>query len=246
MGFPDGISDKEPTSQWWFFTSSDVSSVPGLGRSPGGGRGNPLQYSCLGNPMDQEPGGLNVVHRVAKSQNWSDSVRTCKSAWVLPLYPYRLNILDSVSINIVERVKVRNVHAASNWFFREAWVCLCHGFPFCEADSARGLLSLRMYSVHSARFSCSVVSNSLQPHGLKHTRLPCPSPPPRAYSNSCPLSWWCHPTISSSVVPFSSRFNLSQNQGFFKWVSSSHQVAKVLEFQLQHRSLQWIFRTNFL
>ena len=49
-----------------------------------------------------------------------------------------------------------------------------------------------------------VVSNSLQPHGLQYARLPCPSPAPGAYSNSCPLSLWCHPTISSSVVPFSS------------------------------------------
>ena len=50
----------------------------------------------------------------------------------------------------------------------------------------------------------SVMSNSLQPHELQRTRPPCPSPTPRVYSNSCPLSWWCHPTISSSVVPFSS------------------------------------------
>ena len=50
----------------------------------------------------------------------------------------------------------------------------------------------------------SVVSNSLQPHGLQHTRPPCPSPTPGVYSNSCPLSRWRHPTISSSVVPFSS------------------------------------------
>jgi len=54
------------------------------------------------------------------------------------------------------------------------------------------------------QFIHSVVSNSLWPHGLQHTRLPYPSPTPRAYSNSCPLSRWCHPTISSSVVPFSS------------------------------------------
>ena len=51
------------------------------------------------------------------------------------------------------------------------------------------------------QFSCSVVSNSLQPHGLQHVRPPCPSPTPGAYSNSCPLRRWCHPTISSSVVP---------------------------------------------
>ena len=53
-------------------------------------------------------------------------------------------------------------------------------------------------------FSCLVRSNSLQPHGLQHARLPCPSLSPRVCSNSCPLSWWCHPTTSSSVIPFSS------------------------------------------
>ena len=65
----------------------------------------------------------------------------------------------------------------------------------------------------------------------QHTRLPCP-PSPGACSNSCPLSAWCHPTISSSVSPSLPAFNLSQNQGLFQWVSSSCQVAKVLEFQL--------------
>ena len=54
------------------------------------------------------------------------------------------------------------------------------------------------------QFSGSVMSNSLQPHGLQHSRLPCPSPTPGACSNSCPLSLWCHPTILSSVVPLSS------------------------------------------
>ena len=53
-------------------------------------------------------------------------------------------------------------------------------------------------------FSCSVMPNSLQPHGLQHARLPCPWPSPRVCSNSCPLSQWCHPTISFSVVSFSS------------------------------------------
>ena len=54
----------------------------------------------------------------------------------------------------------------------------------------------------SVQFSHSIVSDSLQPHGLQHTRLPYPSPTP-ACSNSCPLGWWCYPTISSSVLPFS-------------------------------------------
>ena len=61
---------------------------------------------------------------------------------------------------------------------------------------------LKIFS--SGQFSCSVVSDSLQPHEPQHTRPPCPPPTPGVYPNSCPLSWWCHPTISFSVVPFSS------------------------------------------
>ena len=56
--------------------------------------------------------------------------------------------------------------------------------------------------ISSVHFSHSVVSDSLKPHGPQPARPPCPSPTTRVYSNSCPLSWWCHPTISSSVVPF--------------------------------------------
>ena len=72
------------------------------------------------------------------------------------------------------------------------------------------------------------MSNSLRPHGLQHSRLPWPSLSPRACSNSCPLSRWCHPTVSSSVTPF----------------SCPQPVAKVLELQLQYQSLQWIFRVD--
>ena len=65
--------------------------------------------------------------------------------------------------------------------------------------------TLKRINIHSSvQFSCSVLSDSLQHHGLQHTRPLCLSPTPRDYSNSCPLSWWCHPTISSSVAPFSS------------------------------------------
>ena len=184
-------------------------------------------------------------------------------------------------------------------------------------------------------FSHSVMSDSLQAHGLQHTRLPCPSPPHgawpntsiqlvmpsshlvlyhprfllssifpsiRVFSNESVLGirWpkylsfslsissgqfrsvtqscmiLCHPMDCSTpglpvrhqlpdftqthvhwvgdaiqpshplLSPFSPAFNLSQNQGLFQWVSSSHQVAKVLEFQLQYQSFQWIFRNDFL
>ena len=99
---------------------------------------------------------------------------------------------------------------------------------------------------YSCQFSCSVMSDSLRPHGLQHARLPCPSPTPRAYSNSCPLSWWCHPTFSSSVVPFFFHLQSFPAARSFPMSQFFHQVARVLEFQLQHQSFQWIFRTDFL
>ena len=84
------------------------------------------------------------------------------------------------------------------------------------------------------QFSCSVLSDSLWPHEPHHTRPPCKLLTPGVYPNSCPLSRWAiqpsHP-LSSPSPP---AFNQSQHQGHFKWVSSSHQVAEVLEFELQH------------
>ena len=72
------------------------------------------------------------------------------------------------------------------------------------------------YQYPSVQFSCSVVSDSLRPHGLQHTRPPCPLATPEVYTNSCPLSRWCHPTISSSVVPFSSRLQSFPASGSFQ------------------------------
>ena len=161
----------------------------------------------------------------------------------------------------------------------------------------------------SVQFSCLVLSDSMWSHEPQHTRPPTPTP--GVHPNPCPLSQWCHPTISSSVIRFSScpqsfpasiqfssvaqscltlcnpincstpglpvhhqlpestpnhvhrvgdaiqpshplsspsppALNLSQHQGLFKWVSSSHQVTKVLEFQLQHQSFQWTPRNDLL
>ena len=95
-------------------------------------------------------------------------------------------------------------------------------------------------------FSHWVMSDSLQPHGLQHAKFPCPSLSPQICSNSCPLSQWCYLTFSSSAAPPPFAFNLSQHQGLFQWIGSSHQLAKVLELQLQHQSFQWVFRVDFL
>ena len=83
----------------------------------------------------------------------------------------------------------------------------------CKAIHSKVILKCFRDSV---QFSLSVVSDSLQPHGWKHTRPPFPSPAPRVYSNSCPLSWWCHLTISSSVVPFSSHLQSFPASGSFQ------------------------------
>ena len=117
-------------------------------------------------------------------------------------------------------------------------------FLHCTTSSAKPQQNNKAPSV--SRFSHSLMPDSFRPCGLQHTRPPCPSPTPRACSNSCPLSRWCHPAVSSSVVPSPPAFTLSQHQGLFQWVSSLHQVAKGLEFQFQHQSFQWIIRTDFL
>ena len=108
------------------------------------------------------------------------------------------------------------------------WVPVC--VRFCVHPLKVKSLFPPVFS--SVQFSHSVMSDSLRPHGLQHTRLPCPSPTPGTYSKSCPLHRWCHPTISSSVVPSPSAPSPSQHQSLFQWVNSSHEVAKVLEFKL--------------
>ena len=99
---------------------------------------------------------------------------------------------------------------------------------------------------HSVKFSHSVVSDSLWPHEPQYTRPPCPSPTPGVYPNSCPLSRWSHSSISSSVVTVSSCPQSFPALGSFQWVSSSHQLAKVLEFEFQHLSFQRTSRTDLL
>ena len=85
-------------------------------------------------------------------------------------------------------------------------------------------------SVQSSR---SAVSDCLLPHGLQHARPPCPSPPPGAYSNSCPLSRWCHPIISSSVIPFSSLLQSFPASGYFQM---SRFFASVFSFNISPSS----------
>ena len=110
-----------------------------------------------------------------------------------------------------------------------------------QEDSLR--LSHQGSSLVTLLFSHWVVSYSLQSHGLQDARLLCPSLSSWVCSNSCPLSQWCHPIISSSATAFSSYHQSFSASGSFQWVGSLHQIDEVLE--LQHQSFQWIFRDDF-
>ena len=139
---------------------TEAGSILGLGRSPGGRHGNPLQYSCIKYPMNRG-GWQATVHGVTKSWTW---------------------------------LKWLSIHAQSG------------SGSYMGVYIHKNSLSCTLRFVHvqfsSVQFSHSIVSDSLRPHELQHARLLCPSPTPGAYPNSCPLSQWCRPTISSSVVPF--------------------------------------------
>ena len=126
------------------------------------------------------------------------------------------------------------------WGKRQEWAIKETGIaPWKEEDGEE-------WVGFSVQFSHSVMSDSLQPHGLQHARLPYPSPTPRVYQTH--VHWIGdaiqppHPLLSPSPLVF----NLSQHEGLFKWVSSSHHVAKGLEFQIQYQSFQWTPRTDFL
>ena len=126
-------------------------------------------------------------------------------------------------------------------------LCLCRGSGVLSWN--RGYSPLSSVSTWLGYpllllFSWSVVSDSLWYHGQQHARPPCPSPTHRACSNSCPQSRWCHPTISSSVVPFSSRLPSFPASGFFPM--SQFFASGGQSIQLQYQSFQWIFRTDFL
>ena len=107
------------------------------------------------------------------------------------------------------------------------WGCymVCHNYSVLHCSTET--------TISTVQSSHSIVSDSLQPHGLQHARLPCPSPIPGDCSNTCPPSWWCHPTISSSVVPFSSCLQSFPASGSFLNSSLFTSVVKVLELQHQ-------------
>ena len=96
------------------------------------------------------------------------------------------------------------------------------------------------------QFSRSVVSDSLWPHGLQHTRPPCLSPTPGTYIKSCISRWWFQPNISSSVIHFCFHLQYFPASVSFQMSQFFASCGQSIEFQPQHQFFQWIFRTDFL
>ena len=132
-----------------------------------------------------------------------------------------------------------------NSSIQRAW-CWGKKYPSEITSEQRDNTWISRAKSSSVQFSHSVMSDSLRPQGLQHARPPCPLKLPEFTQTHV---HWVGDVIQPSYplsTPFPLAFNLSQLQGLFQWVNSSHQVAKVLEFQLPHQSFQWIFRTDFL
>ena len=188
-----------------------------------------------------------TVHWVAKSWTWLSITLDHRKSKRIPENLYLCFIDYAKEMGIPDHLAslLRNLNAG-----QEATVKIGHAttdwFKFLERKTLSYLVSLCLFNLYRVQFSHSVMSDSLQSHEPQHGRAPSPSPTPRVHPNPCPSSQWCHLTISSSVVPFSSCPQSFQHQGVFKWVRSLHQVTKVLELQLQHQSFQWTPRTDLL
>ena len=141
------------------------------------------------------------------------------------LWPHRLacqvHLSPIIPQSLLKVMSVESVMPSNHFTLFRPLLLLPSIFPRNRVFSNESVLCIRWpkywsFSISSVQFSSVAQScSTLQPLGLQHTRLPCPSPTPGAYSNSCLLSQWCHPTISSSVVPFSSHLQSFPATGSF-------------------------------
>ena len=162
-----------------------MGSVPRLGRFPGRGNGNPVCILAWIISWTEEPGGLQSMGSERVRHNWA-------TEWVKVYLKAPAGVTSQKKDTCLlwpEGISLLHLCA-----LKDHWILRFSFISYCLTASG---------SFSSVQFSHIVLSDSLQPHGPQHARLPCPSPTPRVYSNSCPLSRWCHPTISSSLVPFS-------------------------------------------
>ena len=170
------------------------------------------------------------------------SLQVCsaKCSWVshIPSGPQRQKHWPSGAAAGTES---RGVNPSIPFWFLGSFCCP-QALPFINAD---GLPSqeVRSFQFSSVAQSCPTLCD---PMDCSRARLPCPSPTPGVYSNSCPSSRWCHPAISSTVIRFSSCLHSFPASGSFQMTQFFTSMAKVLEFQVKNQSFQWISRTDLL
>ena len=199
-----------------------VGLIPGLGRSPGRGNGTHSSFLAWRIPRTEEPGRLQSIglHRVR--HNWSNLAH---SIYIF-IYILFKNII--FHYGLLQNIEYSSLcYIVRTCCYSLYWKGL---FIFFYLSFGWAVWLVRSFS--SVQFSRSVMSNSLRPHELQHTRPPCPSPTPGVHPNPCPsVSDAIQPShpLSSFSPP---ALNPSQHQSLFQWVNSSHEVAKVLEFQL--------------
>jgi len=179
------------------YNAGDPGSIPGSGRSLREGYGNPLQCVCLENPMERGAWWVIVCGWQTAGQDWPNKQEhgsPLPTACVLIL-----SLLDALNFLPWSLLSLHLTHP-----------------PDPNSIKELTLPPLSFFIISSVHFSHSVISDSLRPHESQHTRPRCPSPTPGVYPNSCPLSRWCHLTISSTVVPFSSCLQFFPISGSFQ------------------------------
>ena len=207
--------------------------------SPGEGNGKPFQYSCLENPMNsmKRRKDRRLKDELLRSVGAQHAAAAAKSLQLCPTpcdpidgsppgspIPgiLQARVLEWVSISVSSawkwNVKVKSLSHV--WLPVTPWMQPTRplhpqDFPGKSTGVGCHCLLHPICYWRSVQFNHSVVSESLRPHEPQHASSPCPSPTPRAYSNSYPSSQWCHPTISSSDVPFSSHLQSSPASGSF-------------------------------
>ena len=180
--------------------------------------------SCptLCSPIDGSPAGFPIPRIFqARVLEWGELNRFS----IIPLWAVLVfTFLKMMPVSMVIQVNLREIVSST----------ISQRFIFLHVSLWNIDLSFEVTLLHYC--SCSAASASLRPRGLRHGRLPCPLLSPAVAQTH--VLWVC----ASSPLAVS----LSQHQGLFQWVSSSHQVAKVVELPLQHQSFQWILRVDFL
>ena len=221
-GFPGSSDGKESTC-----TTGDSGLIPGSERFPGEGNGNPFQYSCLENSMNRGAWWA-TAHRVTKSRTWLTNIFT-------------FHFHGKPTASIILSGKNLNAFPLRSGT-RQG--CLLSPFLFniCTVGSSQGKQARKwdpFISVQSGLTLRDPMGRSTPGVPVHHHLLEFAQTHVHWVSDAIQPS---HP-LSSPSPP---AFNLCQHPRLFQWVSSPNQVAKVLEFQLQHQSFQWIFRTDFL